>query len=122
MRMFLLILTLIFTSSLYAAPGPTRVAFTKVRNVYSSTNVTTSAWVQLVAVTANPTTSLEIFDSSGQTLQLGVGASGSEVGQLYIYPGGNGVILEGIAKGSRVSIKAVSGTANSGEIDINFYQ
>lgn len=122
MKMILAFALMLFSLTSLAAPGPTRVAFQKVRNVYSSTNVTTSAWVQLIASTTNPATAVEIFDSSGQTLQIGIGAAGLEVAQFYVFPGGNGLIIEGIPKSSRVSIKAVSATANTGEIDINLYQ
>lgn len=89
------------------------------RNVYSSVNVTTSAYVQLIASTADVVNQINIFDSSGQTLVLAVGGSGSEVDQIYITPGGNGTMNLGIPSGSRVSVKAVSATANVGELDIS---
>lgn len=94
---------------------------TKSRNDYTSTNVTTSAYVQLVASTASAINAIEIFDSSGQTLVLATGGAGSEVDQLYIFPGGNGRIPFTIAASTRVSIKAVSGTASVGENTINYY-
>lgn len=97
-------------------------AVTQVRTVYSSTNVTTGAWVQLVASLSSYVSELEIFDSSGQTLKIGVGGAGSEVTKLIILPGGNGRVSLNIPSGSRVSIRAISGTANAGEGDINFYE
>lgn len=94
----------------------------RVRLVYSTTNVTTGAWVQLLAsVGATAIKEIEIFDSSGETLELGVGAVGSEVSNSYIFPGGNGRIPMQIAALSRLSVKAVSATANSGELVINLY-
>jgi hypothetical protein len=98
-----------------------RAASTKSRIDYSSTPVTTSAYTQVVASTAVVIREVEIFDSSGQSLVLAVGAAASEVDQIYIFPGGNGRIPLSIAGGSRVSIKAVSGSATSGESLINFY-
>jgi hypothetical protein len=92
-----------------------------VRNDYTSTSVSTSAYTQLIASTANTYSTVEIFDSSGQTLVLAIGGAGSEVNQFIIFPGGNGRIPYTIASGSRISIKALSATANAGEIDINFY-
>ena len=92
-----------------------------VRNDYTSTSVTTSAYVQLIASTSAAYNAIEIFDSSGQTLKLAIGGSGSEVDQFIIFPGGNGRIPYTVASGSRISIKALSATANTGEIDINFY-
>lgn len=97
--------------------GPSVVQF--VRNDYSSVNVTTSAYVQLIASTTADVLRLQIFDSSGQTLLLAVGGSGSEVDQFYIFPGGNGEVSHAIASGSRISVKAVSATANVGELTIN---
>jgi hypothetical protein len=88
---------------------------------YTSTSVTTSAYVQLLASTSGAVNEVEIFDSSGQTLVLATGGAGSESDQVYIFPGGNGRISLAIATSTRVAIKAVSATANSGEISVNFY-
>lgn len=94
----------------------------RIRLVYSSTNVTTGAWVQLLAsVGATAVKEIEIFDSSGETLELGVGAAGSEASKSYVFPGGNGRIPLQIVENSRLSIRAVSATANVGEIVINLY-
>lgn len=110
-------------SSIPVTPGPAtgRISVSIIRNVYSSTNVTTAAYVQLVASTSASINLLDIFDSSGQTLVIGVGASGSEVPQFNIYPGGNGSIPLAIPSGSRIAIKAISGTASTGELDINAF-
>lgn len=94
---------------------------TFIRNDYSSVNVTTAAYVQLIASTAAAYTEIEIFDSSGQTLKLAIGAAASEVDQVLVFPGGNGRIPFVIASGARLSIRAVSATASTGEISINFY-
>lgn len=94
----------------------------RVRLVYSATNVTTGAWVELLSsVGVTAVKEIEIFDSSGETLELGVGAAASEVSKAYVIPGGNGRIPVQIAAGTRLAIKAVSDTANSGEIVINLY-
>ena len=109
------------TNSIGSVKVDAKTAVTKARNDYSSVNVTTSAYVQLVASLASAVSEVEIFDSSGQTLLLAVGAAASEVDQIYIFPGGNGRVPLSIASSARVSIKAVSGTASSGEIAVNFY-
>ena len=94
----------------------------RTRLVYSSTNVTTGAWTQLLAsVGATAIKEIEIFDSSGETLELGLGAAGSETSSSFIIPGGNGRIPLQIPAGTRLSIKAVSATANVGEIVVNLY-
>lgn len=92
-----------------------------VRNDYTSVAVTTAAYTQLIASTTNAYKEVEIFDSSGQTLQLAIGGSGSEVNKILIFPGGNGRVKLSISASTRISIKAVSATASVGEIDINFY-
>jgi hypothetical protein len=91
------------------------------RRDYTISPVTTGAYVQLVPAVSLTTKEIEIFDSSGQTLVLATGIPGSEVDQILIFPGGNGRIKLQILSGVAVSIKAVSATANVGEIDINWY-
>jgi len=89
------------------------------RHDYSSP-VTTAAYTELVASTSSDIKELQIFDSSGQTLVIAIGAAASEVDKLYIFPGGNGNIKAIIPSGSRISIKAVSATADAGELSVNF--
>lgn len=88
-----------------------------IRNAYGTTPVTTAAYVQLVASTANDINKLHIFDSSGQDLVLAVGPAASEVDQIQIFPGGIEAELF-IPAGSRISVKAVSATANAGILAI----
>jgi hypothetical protein len=98
-----------------------RSAANRARIDYTSTSVTTAAYTQLLASTSAAINEVEIFDSSGQTLVLATGAAGAEADQVYIFPGGNGRIPLAIAATTRVAIKAVSATANAGEISVNFY-
>lgn len=91
------------------------------RNAYASTNVTTGAWVQVIASTAATANLISIFDSSGQTLELGTGAAAAETRKAIIFPGGNGDIQLAIPSGTRISLRAISGTASTGEFDINLY-
>lgn len=91
-----------------------------VYNVYSSVNITTSAYVELVSSTSSKTNYIDIFDSSGQAMILAVGAVGLEVVQAYIPPGGDQIPLM-IPAGSRVAYKALTATANSGYLLMNFY-
>lgn len=127
MRALLFTFLVLFTSTLpiaipSASAQKTTYAVQSVRMLYSTTNVTTAAWVQLIASLNYDVTRVEIFDSSGQTLMLGLGASGSESNYFDITPGGNGMVDAKISKGSRISLRALSSTASSGEITINFYQ
>lgn len=91
------------------------------RNNYVSTNVTTAAYVQLVSSLTSNTSMLEVYDGSGQSLVLAIGAAGSEVNKFYIVPGGNGKIPVQLRIGDRVSVKAISATANTGELLVNFF-
>lgn len=115
MRRLLFLFLALFVCISYADVAPVNV-----RNVYSTTNVTTAAWVELIASTPNNLTQMYIFDSSGKTLMLGEGASGFETNLMLIVPGGNGHVLQNISAGKRISIKAVSGTASAGELDAIF--
>lgn len=93
------------------------------RNAYASTNVTTGAWVQLIASTAAVINQLYLFDSSGQTLELGTGAAASETRKLIIPPGGiDGPVNIAIPAGTRISVRAVSGTASTGELTLTGFQ
>ena len=92
-----------------------------IRNDYSTTPVTTGAYVELVASAGTAVKEIEIFDSSGESLVLALGAAGAEVNKAYVFPGGNGRIPVQISAGQRLSIKAVSASATSGELLINFY-
>lgn len=90
-----------------------------VRNAYASVNVTTGAWVQLIASTAAEISGITLFDSCGQTLELGTGAAASETRKLIIPPGGiDGVVPITIPAGTRVAVRAVSANCTSGELDI----
>lgn len=108
-----------------ALPAPTPASPTgrayadSVRNAYASVNVTTGAWVQLIASTAAAINNITLFDSCGETLELGTGAALSEARKLIIPPGGiDGVVPLAIAAGTRVAVRAVSGNCTSGELDI----
>lgn len=95
-----------------------------VRNVYSTTNVTTAANVTLVAAATYTINYAYISDTSGQTLGLYTGAAGSEILQTLIplsTGGGQGQIPFPCPKGTRISIKALSANATSGELDITFH-
>lgn len=99
----------------------TSVYSESVRNDYSSVNVTTGAWVQLIASTASYTRKILLFDGGGYAMELGFGAAAAETRQLLIPPGGfNGPIPFAIPAGTRLSIRAVgAATVSVGEICIN---
>ena len=93
----------------------------KARIDYTGTSVTTAAYTTLIAtVGAVAVKNVDIFDSSGQTLVLAIGAAGAEVDQFYITPGGVTYSVA-IPANTRLSIKAVSATASTGAIAINIF-
>jgi hypothetical protein len=93
-----------------------------IRNDYTSTNVTTSAYVELDSSLNGSVRALDVFDSSGRVLLLAIGAAGSEIDQLMIPPGGlSGLVHFYAEKGNRLSIKAVDASATSGQLVINLY-
>lgn len=106
---------------LSVTPSTGRSKVNLIRNDYTSTSVTTGAYVQLVASTSAAINLLDIFDSSGETLVFAVGAAAAEVDQFYISPGGNGRIELAIPAASRLSVKAISATASVGELIINSF-
>lgn len=111
----------ISSGGLPTAAGYTYV--TSVRNAYASVNVTTGAWVQLVASLADNVNAITLFDSCGLPLELGVGAAASEARVLLIPPGGiDGQFAQFLTLGSRISVRAVASTCSVGELDITFFK
>jgi hypothetical protein len=100
------------------SPSPKGRAFAdSKRNAYATTSVTTGAWVELIAATAAVINALQIFDSCGEVLELGVGAAASESRVLLIPPGGfDAAVPLHIPAGSRVAIKAVSANCTAGQL------
>ena len=97
----------------------------KVRNVHSSANILTSAWLELVASSAFAATAMEIFDSSGSVLKFSTGASGAEDASelnYYVFPGGNPALIPiNFPKGSRLAVRAVDTSATDGQLLLNFF-
>jgi hypothetical protein len=96
------------------------VANTTYVRSYNSSSISDAAWTQIVASTASRIRKLHIFDSSGEQVRLAVGAGGAEVEVWRIEPGGPGAVELTIAAGSRLSIRAASGTISDGDLVINF--
>lgn len=90
---------------------------------FSSTNVTSGAWVQLDASTAAAFTRVTLFSSCGFALELGIGAAASETRTLIIPPGGiDGQFDLTIAATTRLSLRALSTTCSTGELHITGLQ
>lgn len=89
-------------------------------NDNASDPITTSAYTELIASSAFDLTQIETFETSGNVFVIAFGAIGSESNKYYISRGGNGISDLAIPTGTRVSVKAVSGDASTGEFVINF--
>lgn len=93
-----------------------------VRTVYSSTNVGVTNWVVLAPTIPYTVSQIVIADLSGQTMEIGMcdasAVANSEVRQFLVPPGGVTVHIQ-IPPSQRISIRAVSGVANTGENDLN---
>lgn len=94
-----------------------------VATVQANPNTFSTSYTQLVASTIADTHGIETFDTSGLTYIIGVGASASEVTQLYVGPGGSFPSQQSlfIPAGSRIAIKTLTGTPTSGNFFFNAY-
>lgn len=89
---------------------------------FSADPVDELAWTEVTpSVGGAQVYKAQIFMSSGEPLEIGLGAPGSEVVRGCVLPGGNGVIDFKVASGTRVSVRAINSvTIDSGNLIINF--
>ena len=92
-------------------------------NDYTTAPVTTSAYRLINATTAQKCNLIYISDTSGSSIILASGASGSQLDLLYIGPGGNDAPYElTIAQGASVWVKALDTNASVGRLIITAMQ
>lgn len=101
-----------------AYPARAELTATSVRIAYNTTNVTTSSWTDVLDILPAQTLRVQVFDSSGQTMQLKFDYKGS-LTYVIVPPGGADIPVK-IARNSSVQVKSLTGTARKGELDINF--
>ncbi len=93
-----------------------------IRTDYLSQQVGVSNWFVLITQLLQPITFISIFDSSGQTMEIGIcnfdASPNSEVRQFIIPPGGAAFPIQ-IPVNQRVSIRAITAPAITGENDCN---
>lgn len=112
-------------TSLASIDGKTlsRVAVAPARLDTSGTNVTTSAYVQIVASTAGAINKVYIYNGGTSDMVMAVGAAASEADKVAIGPSGwSGPYDLNIPASSRISVKAKSGTQSSGALLFSFIQ
>lgn len=91
----------------------------------SSTNVTTSAWVTIVASTGSAFSAVLVSNSGASPLKLAVGSAGNEVDTgLALHPASQGGVMVplNLAKNLRLSLEALGATQSSGYVTICFFQ
>lgn len=102
-----------------------KVPAVTVRNDMTGNPITTAAWATLVAAVGKACTAVEIFNPSGSTIQLSLGAAGQELTALIPYtvlPGGSSILLPiEISSGKRISAKAVDQNATTGIFTMNLF-
>lgn len=81
---------------------------------YVATNVTTSAYTQLIASTPISISKLQILDTSGKILKIAIGEAGSEIDICSTSVSGIVIVPYYIPAGTRISIKAVDANATTG--------
>lgn len=88
---------------------------------YSSTNVTTSAYITLDANLSASYGHISIVDTSTQLMKLATGTSGQEVDLCAFQGNGNPVIIPvDLIQGTRVAVRAISGSATSGYLTVSY--
>lgn len=98
---------------------------TYARLPFATTNVTTTAYVQLFAQTQKGISAVSAFNSGSAPIKLAFGAAGSEVDQIVIPPnsssGATGPVVYPIigGYGLRVSVESLVQTNSTGELEIN---
>lgn len=84
----------------------------------SGTNVDSTTWQTVIASTTSAITKITLADTSGEAMELGIGAAPARV--LLIPRGGlAGIIPLYIPASSKVSVRGVSGTASGGDLLFN---
>lgn len=81
------------------------------------------AWTEIVSAAQclMSTNQIEIFDSTGNTALLGIGALSFETVLMQILPGGNGIISVKIDAGTRICVKPLVTPGITTEFVMNFY-
>ncbi len=116
MKLIFTLLALVFSAPLFATANTVQVNTLS----YGSTNVTTSAYTQLVASSPITVSKLQICDTSTKVLKIAVGAASSETDICTVQVSGCIVVPYFIAAGTRISIKAVDANATTGYNTLSF--
>jgi hypothetical protein len=86
---------------------------------YAMAPITTADWTEIIVATSDLIKDWSVFDSSGEVMELGVGALGAEARFALVQPGGGDPFKHQLPAGSRISIRAVTANVNDGLLVIN---
>ena len=116
--MFRILITCLFliATVVQAATNTTQVNVLS----YSSTNVTTSSYVQLVASTPISVSRLQVCDTSTKIIKIAMGAAGSEVDLFSGTVSGCVLVPYYIPAGNRLAIEAIDASATTGYNVLSF--
>lgn len=94
-------------------------------NNCASTSIGTGSWVELLSSLPVACSAIEIFNPSDAKVQISIGAAADEANHILPYtvlPGGSsGLIPAEIARGKRISAKAIDQAIASDYFVINFF-
>lgn len=87
---------------------------------YASTNVTTGAYVTLVASSPVSAGRFQVCDTSTKLLKIATGAASSEIDAFTVQVSGCVIVPYYFPAGTRFSIKAVDASATTGYNTLSF--
>ncbi len=88
----------------------------------SGTNVTSSAYVQLLATTTSAASAMMLHNSGAQPLKLAIGGAGSEVDTGIVIPIAVTILVPcAVGNAKRLAVKSIGGTQSSGIVTVSFY-
>ena len=88
---------------------------------YSSANVTTAAFAELVASVPFNSSQIQVYDSSSKIIQIAIGEAGQEVVVFTLPVSGWALIPYYFTEGQRVSAKALDANATTGYNVLSFF-
>lgn len=117
----MILMLLVVCQSAIAAPTSAANA----RLLYSGTNLTTSAYVQMFGSLLRSIKAVSVYNSGANPIIIAVGGSGVELNQIMVPPLTAGASVPVfplvVSQGQRISVIASTGTISSGELEINVF-
>lgn len=125
MRMLAFLFTMFFALHVIAQVPPklSQSVGTPIALNTGSTNVTSSAWVELDSALDNACSGILVHNPGSQPLKLGVGAAAAEVDLGLVLPIGVSILVPTrLSKNQRLAIRSMGSTQSSGVVTISCFQ